>query len=122
MRLPDGSARWLDAGEHTVEPLDRVTGLIDGVQIEGTVFVAPEQLLQPPAALDGIVLSATPPAFPDPDCTALPGADLPPLGTVWSKDGVTGLVIQIDPVCRTVTVQDTNGKQAEVSLPEANET
>lgn len=111
VRLPDGHALWLDAGQHELVPLDRVHGSTDGGQVEGIIFVTPDQLLQSPAEVDGTITDVMPRQHPDPDCDDLPSADLPPLGTKFEAEGVYGMVVGLDPVGRIVTVRQDDGNE-----------
>lgn len=110
IRLPDDRVMWLDAGEHELAPLDRVRARAAGEDVAGIVFVAPEQVLQPPVEVAGTITDVAPRPRPDPGCDDLPGADLPPLGTRFEAGGVVGMVVRLDPVGRTVTVRPDEGE------------
>jgi hypothetical protein len=108
VRLPDGRAVWLDAGGLPVSPLDRVVAEVEGAEATGEVFVAPDQLLTslPP---DGSISRVLPPKPDALDCSGLPGASMPPLGTRVSTAEGSGTVIGVDAVHGTVTVQREDG-------------
>lgn len=116
IRLPDGRALWLDAGQHELVPLDRVHGSTAGGEVEGIVFVTPDQLLQPQAQADGTITDVERRHQSDPDCDDLPGADLPPLGTKFEAEGVCGTVVGLDPVAGSVTVRQDDGREVAVPL------
>lgn len=107
---------WLDAGAHDLAPLDAVTCAITEGMCRGTVFVTPECMLQKPARVHGTIVAVAESPHPDRDCLNLPGADLPPLGSFWSAERVSGVVVRIDPVNRKATVRQGDEVEVVVSV------
>lgn len=108
-QLSDGGIVWLDAGDYNLAPLDGVHFRANGTLMHADIIVTPNQLLRPPTRVDGTIADLLPREQPDVDCDDLPGADLPPLGTEWAENGVTGLIVGLDPVGGTVTVRQDDG-------------
>lgn len=101
--LPDGRLLWARTGI-TVSVLDDVILRVDEEEIEGTVVVAPDQLLRPPGMAPAEVVQIVEREMRQASCDDLPGADLPPLGSRISVGEVVGRITGLDPVGRTVTV------------------
>lgn len=116
VRLPDGSAVWLNAGEQKLAPLDRVHGSTAGGDVEGIVFVTPEQLVQVSVQVAGTITDVERRQHRDAGCDELPGADLPPLGTAFEAEGVHGVVVELDPVGRRVTIRRGEGEAGAVTV------
>jgi len=96
---------WVDAGSHQLHPWDRVVLDWDGSAAEGRVVVCPEQLVQPPESIEGVITGVVPVESASSFNCADRLSDLPPLGSpAWLRDG-SGTVVQLDPVRRTVTIQ-----------------
>jgi hypothetical protein len=95
-----------------LELLDRIVLHLPEGEIEGTVLVAPGQLLRAPAGASGKVLRVLPRSTLESLCAALPGADMPPLGTRFTSEAVSGLVTALDPVARTLSVTPDDGSQS----------
>jgi len=109
---------WLDAGSHQLHPWDRVLLDWDGSATEGRVVVCPDQLIQPPESIEGVITGVVPvEAEASFDCGKRL-SDLPPLGsTAWLPVG-SGTVVQIDSVRRIVTVQTHEHGLVQVTLTE----
>lgn len=117
MRLTTGHMVWLDAGAVELALLDAVRGTTtEGEDVAGTVFVEPEQLLQAPGRIDGEITEVIPRNPADPECNDLPGADLPFLGAQWEDASLSGTVVRLDPVNRSITVRSADGSDVEVNL------
>jgi hypothetical protein len=114
VRTPGGTL-CLDAQNYDLALLDEVTVDTGDAIVRGTVVVTPDQLLRPPAHTAGTITEVMPRWQPDPGCDDLPGADLPPLGTMWIADGEVGMIVRLDPVGRSVTVRQDDGR--EVTFP-----
>jgi hypothetical protein len=93
--------------------MDRVRALCDGETLDGTVYVAPEQLLRPPETVIGSVLGVLPQRASDVGCHDLPGADMPPLGSRVRFDTLEGVVTGLDPLNRRMTVRTDQGDEIE---------
>jgi hypothetical protein len=106
--LADGRLLWARTGV-PLAVLDRVVLQTPEAEIEGTVIVAPDQLLRSPAELSAEVLRVVPRSQSEPRCDDLPGAALPPLGTRVTANGITGLVTALDPVAGTILVTPDDG-------------
>lgn len=107
---------WVDAGSHQLHPWDRV--LLDwGVgATEGRVVVCPEQLIQPPENIGGVITGVVPfEAEGSFDCGKRL-SDLPPLGSTARITTGSGTVVQIDSVRRIVTVQTHEDGLIQVAL------
>ena len=109
VRLDDGRMVWLDAAEVEVVPLSWVkVRLVDGDR-DGDVFVTPDEFLNTPAHLDGIVVESRPPHSPDPDCSYLPGSEFPALGETVRRGEFEGMIVALDPVQQQVTIAPASG-------------
>ncbi len=104
VRLTSGQVVWVEAGGVSVQPLDNVVVDLGGKELQGQVIVAPEALLRPVQA-SGRVRRVMEKNRIDGRCAELGGADVPPLGTT-EQDGI---VIAVDAVNRTVTVEGSDG-------------
>lgn len=116
VRLNTGRAVWLDAGELSVTPLDRATAQVDGSNQEGEVFVAPHQVWAPPERIDGLLLASQPPVLADDDCDHIPGAELPALGQAVQWGDIHGVVVELDPVEKLVTIAHQGDERTVVPL------
>lgn len=111
VELDDGRRLWVDAGSCDLHPLDRtVVRLQDGTELSATVFVAPAHLLVGTAPVGGNVILVCEATEPSPH-DSLPGADLPPLGSLVEVDGALRLVRALDPVAGTVTFETDTGSE-----------
>lgn len=116
VRLDDGASLWTDAGDRVLQVMDRVDIRVDGNVLSGTVFVTPEQIMVGGADAAAEILSVGSPASSEPD-DELPGADMPPLGSLLTVDAVSGTVLQIDAVNRTVRIRTEDGTEPVVAWP-----
>ncbi|HEX6510553.1 MAG TPA: hypothetical protein VF221_23235 [Chloroflexota bacterium] len=117
VRLPDGRAFWVDAGMHRLRPLDSVLLSLNGTSVQGTIFVAPEQLLSAVEVDEADLIEVLEADGVRHRCDDLPGAELPPLGSQLLK----GTVRAIDPIRRQVTLQLHDGEEVTFPLAEALE-
>jgi len=108
--LPNGRLVWVQT-DVPLQPLDRVAVRLPE-EIEGTVLVAPDQMVRLPVAAAGTIIRLFPEPLPEPDCSTLPGADLPPLGTVLTVAEGSGRVTALDPVQRTISITPDHGGEA----------
>ena len=115
VRLDGGRAVWADARTNELSPLDRVTVHLEAEELSGWVFVAPAQLLQPPASIEGVIVEVLPRPEDDLECRELPGWEMPPLGTRVRTASAEGLVIAIDAAQSRVTLRLDDGVEVEVS-------
>lgn len=122
MRQESGGILWLDAGERALAPLDEVSFRAGDVTMHGIVFTAPEQLLRPPARVEGTITDVLPRQQPDSHCGDLPGADLPPLGSAWAENGKIGIVVGLDALGRKLMVRQDDGREVEVPLTGSGDT
>lgn len=120
VHLADGRLVWIEAGEVTLGPLDRVVVRLAEGEHHGVIVVTPEQCLRPPDTVDGVLAGWEPFGLPIDDCSHLPGAHMPPLGSRLDAGGTRGMVIGLDPVERTVTVTpDDEGPEVTVAADTA---
>jgi hypothetical protein len=103
---------WVDAGDRDMRPLDGVTVDIGREQMRGEVAVAPDQLLRP-VEVQGRIIAVRQRSESERACADLPGAEMPPLGT--ALDG--GVVVAVDAVNRTVTVEAPDGTRVTRPTP-----
>lgn len=118
MRLSDGSALWVDAGELSVSALDEAIVRLNGGDRTGLVFVTPEQMLRAPEPIEGEIVGVRPREEEPEECRELPGSDMPPLGSSVEIGGAPGKVTALDPVRRRVTVRTPDGGALEVAVEE----
>jgi len=116
IRLPDGSALWVEAGEMLVAPLDEARVRLTDAEATGTVFVAPEQMISPPQRTDGMMVEVRQREAPEEECGNLPGSDMPYLGSRIRVGALTGTVTAIDAMRRLATVTSLNGGSMEISV------
>lgn len=107
VRLAGGRLVWVEAGDWNPQPLDAVTVDADDREYQGQVIVAPQALLRPVTA-SGKIVQVTPRPTEETDCSNLPGADMPPLGSK-QPDGV---VVAVDAISRTFTVEAPDGARS----------
>jgi hypothetical protein len=112
VRLAGGEVVWVEAGDVDVQPLDDAVVSVAGGEFSGTVIVTPEALLRPVTATGGIVGVSSRTAQ-ERDCTDLPGADMPPLGSGVDE----GVVVAVDAVNRTATIEMPDGTRTVTTLP-----
>lgn len=112
VRLDDGRLVWVDAGELELQPLDQVVVEFDGREYQGQVMIAPEALIRP-VQPTGRIAGISPRDSADTDCSDLPGADMPPLGTRVAGE----IVMAVDAVKRTITVEGTDGTRSTRNQP-----
>lgn len=117
VRLPDGRAVWADARTHQISALDEAVVRLPEGELVGSVFVTPEQFIEPPQRVDAAVVEVRARALPAETCGDLPGSDLPYLGSTVRLNGIQARVMAVDPVKRTVTVTGEDG--TEVTMPAA---
>ncbi len=116
VRLGDGRAVWVDAGAWELAPLDAVIVRLEAGDFTGSVFVTPEQLVRGVERIDGTVVEVSPASTDEEKCADLPGADLPPLGSVVRTDRVKGRVTALDPTRRLATLTRDDGSQVVVPV------
>jgi hypothetical protein len=112
VRMADGRLVWVDAGDLDIEPLDDVDMVVDRDALSGTVTVAPQSLLRPVETVGQIVHTSSP-GRGQSECSELPGADMPALGSGWGD----GTVVAVDAVNRTATVEMADGSRADIDVP-----
>jgi hypothetical protein len=110
VRLTDGKLVWVTSATHVLRPADRVRVTLSGAEWTGTVVIGPDGLLSPMPAVAGEVIERVESQEDDLACDALPGADLPPLGSVVRLGPLEGVVTQLHPVQRLVTITDSSGE------------
>jgi hypothetical protein len=115
VQLPDGRTVWIDAGDISVRPLDRVLIQAAGEVTEGLIVVAPPSLLAFTGTIGGTLVDVLPAPDRDETCGDLPGADMPPLGSHLDVDGAAGTVTAVDALGRLVTVTCEDGTTEEIS-------
>ena len=118
VRLPDGRVVWADAEAWPMSPLDTAVVRLSEGEVAGSVFVSPEQLIQPPERVDGVVVEIRPREIPEERCGDLPGSDLPYLGSTARAETIKGRVTALDPVKRLVTLTRDDGSEVEVPASE----
>lgn len=111
-----GEVRWLAVGDLPLAPLSRVTVRIDQGEVPGVVAVTPEQLVVPPARVQGEILAIEGEQGQE-ERGPLPGADLPPLGLALRDE----LVTAVSATERTVTLTRADGTERVVPLDEMSE-
>lgn len=103
VRFDDGSRVWAGGDEIEMATLDRVRVRLPEGEREGTVLVAPRQVIQGSVECLGTVLERLNVAA-DAEIGRLPGSELPPLGSQCVLPDGAGVVTGIDPLAGTVTV------------------
>jgi hypothetical protein len=107
---------WADAGTTKTAVRDRVIVRTADGDMPGCVLVIPKQWVQAPTETIAVIVAVLPLELPSEQDSLLPGSELPPLGSVWEREGVHGMVTGIDPVALTVTVTGDNGEIATVEM------
>jgi hypothetical protein len=110
VRLAGGRIAWVEAGVIDLRPLDTVMVNLEGRKQQATIIVTPNQLLRPVAASGQVVRVET--GSSSEECGILPGADMPPLGSEMAG----GVVVSVDAVKRTVTVEMPAGNRRTTGL------
>ena len=113
VHLSDQRLVWIEAGERALLPLDHVRVLLPVGEREGVVYVTPDQLVRPPERVEGKLLASSPPVPPTREDRGLPGASLPPLGTLLRSNDREGTVTGLDPIRNVVTLS-VDGEQIDV--------
>jgi hypothetical protein len=112
----DGAFLWVEAGDHQLDPLTRVEVEVDGTIQSGVVYITSDQLVVGSAQPTGKLIAVHPPAPPQ-ATMELPGADMPPLGSMLTREGISGQVVQIDAVKRTARIRTAEGEERTVDWP-----
>jgi hypothetical protein len=116
VRLNDGRMIWVDALSSEMHPLDRVEVRLSEGDVEGRVFVTPEQIVRMPERIHGAVLARKRQSVGGETSDALPGSEMPPLGSRISSAMIEGMVVRLDPVARTILVRTSESEDVEVQL------
>lgn len=118
VRLLDGRALWVEAGDRHLSLLDRAVVQVERTRVTGYVFATPEQLIGSCPVVDAILLEVAPPETPSDECEFMPGSELPPLGSTVQTAAGEATVTALDPVRQLVTVRTPLGAQTTVDLAE----
>jgi hypothetical protein len=105
VKLRRGRTVWSDASNLELSPGAHVTVQGGESEEDGVVLVAPEQIIQGPEDVEGVVTAVHPDINAVDSCDDIPGAQMPPLGSAVRIDVGEGMVIGLDPVGGTVVVQ-----------------
>lgn len=111
-----GRTLWVDAGEFDIAPLDVLVIRCGEGEEEAVAFTSPEQMIRTPPEVTGVVITVRKRRDMDGDCSDLPGAALPPLGSNIDIEGIHGAVVSLHAARGTVTVQRDDGSEVEVSV------
>lgn len=118
MAVPGGRTIWTDAGSWPLQPLLPVkVQLPDGI-VGGVVCVLPELLLIPPPEVHGRIVGLEDVSVDEDPCGALPGEDMPYLGTRVRIGGRQGQIVALDVARRSVSVRLDSGSTVDVDADE----